>query len=550
MDRRLTFDLIDKNRDALLADLNRRQAVLRDRVRGVAKKYSTGLYLFGRPGTAKTHTVCGVLDKEIPEPYVYQRGHLTPVGLFELLAQHPDSVVVLDDLAAIFRSDVALQILLSALASPSGKGHGRVVKYKRMGEEHQCWFTGGIVCISNLELHDRELLGAFKSRVHVLHYDPPDAELGALMLDIASRGWAPPGAVQAMTPGEGRSVTAHLIEELLRQGCRFDLRLLLDKAFPDYVQCQDGETESGWQHLVSATVREHLYEVQGGDLDPGPRQKRLEEDRAVVQEILRRHATREERIRAWEASTGRSERAFYRRLAELGDGSEKCQTVNLPEDAGTKSAPHAARDDGPHWLESGFSRQQLDDGSLFYHGRLPGEILWDDETFEEIWQLHPTVKPRILMHGKEVDIPRFHQAYGADYHFSGKTSCALPVPPVLVPLLEWAKRAIDPNLNGLLLNWYDGPDHYIGPHHDATKGLTDGVPIVTVSFGETRTFRLSQGSGEGRRIRNFPAPAGAVFVLPRETNTAWKHAVPKSARHQGRRVSVTLRAFAVALPDS
>jgi hypothetical protein len=165
----LTLQHIIDNRDALLAELNRRQAIVRDYVRGVAKQYSTGLYLFGRPGTAKTYTVRNVLDEEIREIYTYQRGHLTPMGLFELIAEHADEVSVLDDLGAVLESDVALQILLSALEHPTTRDRSRVVKYRRQGREERAVFRGGIVCISNKELHDDELLGAFKSRVHTLN---------------------------------------------------------------------------------------------------------------------------------------------------------------------------------------------------------------------------------------------------------------------------------------------------------------------------------------------------------------------------------------------
>ena len=59
----LTLQHIIDNRDPLLAELDRRQAIVRDYVRGVARQYATGLYLFGRPGTAKTHTVPAVLEK-------------------------------------------------------------------------------------------------------------------------------------------------------------------------------------------------------------------------------------------------------------------------------------------------------------------------------------------------------------------------------------------------------------------------------------------------------------------------------------------------------
>jgi hypothetical protein len=71
--------------------------------------------------------------------------------------------------------------------------------------------------------------------------------------------------------------------------------------------------------------------------------------------------------------------------------------------------------------------------------------------------------------------------------------------------------------------------------------MVAGAPIVTVSFGEERKFRLSRGTGEAKEVRDFPTPHGTVFVLPQETNAVWKHSVPKSARYTGRRISVTIR---------
>jgi alkylated DNA repair dioxygenase AlkB len=120
------------------------------------------------------------------------------------------------------------------------------------------------------------------------------------------------------------------------------------------------------------------------------------------------------------------------------------------------------------------------------------------------------------------------------------------VPPVLEPLRSWARETIDPRLNGLLLNWYEGPGHYIGPHHDDTRDMIPGTPIVTISFGETRVFRLTRGQDEAKEVRDFEATSGSAFVLPHDTNRVWKHAVPKSAKYRGRRISVTLRGFTSA----
>jgi len=193
---------------------------------------------------------------------------------------------------------------------------------------------------------------------------------------------------------------------------------------------------------------------------------------------------------------------------------------------------------------NGFEIHTLDDGRRFHVGRLPAELIPGPARFENLWDIHPVERPMIHLHGRPVRIPRWQQAYGADYHFSGQTSSALPVPSILDPFLAWAKFVIDRRLNGLLLNWYDGRlGHYIGPHRDSTKNMIPGAPIVTISLGEARTFRLTRGDAGPKSVRDFVADSGSVFVLPFDTNNAWKHGVPKRARQLGRRISITVRAF-------
>jgi len=189
-----------------------------------------------------------------------------------------------------------------------------------------------------------------------------------------------------------------------------------------------------------------------------------------------------------------------------------------------------------------FEGHVLDDGHHGFVGRLPEALCPGQAGFDALWALHPDNYHVIRMHGRPVKTPRWQQAYGADYRYTGRTNAALPVPTALDPFREWARRAVDARLNGLLLNWYDGRlGHSIGPHHDSTRDMVRGAPIVTISLGEARTFRLTH---PGRKLtRDFAAEAGAVFVMPYDTNLAWKHAVPKLARYKGRRLSITFRAF-------
>lgn len=293
-----------------LEELNRRQAVIRDRVRGVASGLHTGFYLFGRPGTSKTYTVRTALEKE-GCTYHYHDGHLTPMGLFDLLAEQHDRVIVLDDVAELFKQRIALQILLAALGHQPDETGARVVKYRRQGSEETIHFTGGIVMISNLELHSGGVLDALKSRVHYLCYTPSDEQIAAMMRSIAANGW------RTLDPDECLEVADFLIAESQRVGCHLDLRLLVNKAFPDYLQYQQGDCETHWKDLILTTLEEQLIELKHTTPAKAGRKKTKEQEQGLVRELLAQYETKDERIAAWQAETGKSQRAFYRRLDEI-----------------------------------------------------------------------------------------------------------------------------------------------------------------------------------------------------------------------------------------
>lgn len=193
-------------------------------------------------------------------------------------------------------------------------------------------------------------------------------------------------------------------------------------------------------------------------------------------------------------------------------------------------------------MYNGFQRHELDGEHGIFIGAVPKELELSSIAFEQLWVMHPPEHHEIHIHGRRVKTPRWQQAYGSDYHFSGQVYESEPTPPVLLPVLKWAQSAISEQLNGLLVNWYDGAlGHYVGKHRDSVVNMIDGAPIVTVSFGEKRKFRLRPYQGKG--FRDFSAEPGSVFVIPYATNLAWTHEVPASRKQTGRRISVTLRAF-------
>ena len=191
-----------------------------------------------------------------------------------------------------------------------------------------------------------------------------------------------------------------------------------------------------------------------------------------------------------------------------------------------------------------FENHSLSGGLTFRSGTLPEKFVWSQAQFEQQWTQHPLERHLVKMIGKLIQVPRWQQAFGATYNYTGSRNNALPIPRSLMPLLDWSQRTIDSRLNGLLLNWYEGSEDYIGPHHDSTTGLVTGSPIVTISFGEQRTFRLTRWEGRKRDDhQDFPASHGNVFVVGWDLNKVWKHEVLKRTAYTGRRISVTLRAF-------
>ncbi|MEI8195934.1 MAG: hypothetical protein WCI73_08510, partial [Phycisphaerae bacterium] len=235
---------------------------------------------------------------------------------FGLLEEHEDGVIVLDDVSSIFQQPVALQLLLAALGRQGDGKRERIVKYKRQGHEETVRFTGGIICISNLELHDTPLMEALKSRVHYLRYEPTNEQMAALMMSVASKGW--PTKRPVMTPVECLKVATFLITESKRLGMGLDMRLLVDKAFPDYLQHRAKHTESHWKDLVITTLEQRMVEPQHPTTPRRSRADKKADDQEVAKAVFAEFATPDERVKAWIERTGKSKRAFYRRLEEIG----------------------------------------------------------------------------------------------------------------------------------------------------------------------------------------------------------------------------------------
>jgi len=292
-----------------LTDLQSQVTIIKDRIRGIVHRQANGLYLCGRAGTSKTHTVRTTLE-ELQVPYKYSSGHLTPIGLFNLLADHRDMIIVLDDVSSIFSQPIALQILLAALGNTHDGSTARVVSYQTAKGVQHVHFSGSIIAISNLTLTSKSnpVVQALRDRVHVINFDPTDEMMIALFRNIASQG------VRSLSGDESLEVCDYLTSVMNAESVRPTMRLF-DKAIRDFELWKLKKCVSDWRDLVRSTMHEEAVVLEHPTTDLSRREQKDIECR-IAAEIAKTFDSRADRAMVWKEQTGLSEAAFYRRLAE------------------------------------------------------------------------------------------------------------------------------------------------------------------------------------------------------------------------------------------
>jgi len=292
-----------------LESLKQKKTLIKDRVRQVAKGESSGVYIYGRPGTSKTYTVVKTLEG-IGAPYFHKSAHLTPIGLFNLLMANNDRTVVLDDVSAIFNQPIALQILLAATGqTPSGK---RIVSHTTAKGDISFEFTGGIVCISNLELngHKTEVFAALKDRIFPIQYDPTEQEICAEIHNLAEDN----SFGCELTQTEKKEVAHFLIEQCHAREIRPSIRLFIDKALPDFRSWKNKEVESHWQDLIVSNLEQMTVELTHpvNDLTFKEEQTRF---RKIAGEVFE-GVDSAQRLKVFKERTGLGKNRYYAYLKE------------------------------------------------------------------------------------------------------------------------------------------------------------------------------------------------------------------------------------------
>jgi alkylated DNA repair dioxygenase AlkB len=183
--------------------------------------------------------------------------------------------------------------------------------------------------------------------------------------------------------------------------------------------------------------------------------------------------------------------------------------------------PDAELEFDPHWL----SPQEADELMVALLDAVP-------------WEIH-----RIRLFGREVDSPRLSCWIGdpqAHYRYSGTLFAPRPWPACLQPVRERLSRQLDVAFNSVLASRYRSGGDAMGWHSDNEPELGPQPVICSLSLGATRRFKLKSRAPDGPGM-NLDLPHGSLLVMRGDTQTHYRHALPRTARAVGERVNLTFR---------
>lgn len=166
---------------------------------------------------------------------------------------------------------------------------------------------------------------------------------------------------------------------------------------------------------------------------------------------------------------------------------------------------------------------------------LPGWMTGADELFERLAAGVPWQSERRPMYDRVVDVPRLTRFYDES-------------DPLPDPALDRARTALsahyrdelgEPFRTSGLCYYRDGRDSVAWHGDTVGRGATDDTMVAILSVGAARALLLRPRGG-GASIR-YHVGHGDLLVMGGSCQRAWEHAVPKSRRPTGPRISIQFR---------
>ena len=110
------------------------------------------------------------------------------------------------------------------------------------------------------------------------------------------------------------------------------------------------------------------------------------------------------------------------------------------------------------------------------------------------------------------------------------------------------KKIKKPNLNSILINFYENGDNQIGFHKDNKKSFGESPTIIILSIGDKRTIRFERTFSdkilrdkENKHLNfNLELEDNSIFIMGGESQKKWVHSIIRE-EDKKKRYSLTFR---------
>lgn len=144
------------------------------------------------------------------------------------------------------------------------------------------------------------------------------------------------------------------------------------------------------------------------------------------------------------------------------------------------------------------------------------------------------------IYDKTVTVPRMISWY-EDSNNPGADLDKPDWTPELALIKERVEKETRLKFNCVLLNLYRNGKDGVAWHSDREQNFGKDAIIASVSFGETRMFRLRHKFRKNIPQVEIPLHHGSLLLMGGTTQSFWQHQVPKTAKDILPRINLTFR---------
>lgn len=149
----------------------------------------------------------------------------------------------------------------------------------------------------------------------------------------------------------------------------------------------------------------------------------------------------------------------------------------------------------------------------------------------------PQQEYAMQIYDKTVTVPRMISWY----EDPGANGTKQDQTPELLSIRERVEKETKVKFNCVLLNLYRNGNDGVSQHSDREQNFGKDAIIASVSFGETRMFRLRHKFNKDIAQVEIPLHRGSLLLMAGTTQSFWQHQVPKTTKDILPRINLTFR---------